>query len=484
MTDSKGMLHSANLPSVRVRVYFGVMLTLAALVAGGSSGAATTKASASASAFGVRVILPGKGTATAGGISAPPQAAASLVGWTHSSGAVSVDEIFAGTQATSSGGRGDARALTSVSAVTLFGGEITASSVNVRASAHATSSVAGGGLADSSVSGLTVLGAAVSPGVNARVPLGDWGYAVVLEQAVVKQNTQTRRGQRDFVSGLHVHLTAPHGGLPAGTEIFVGYAEAAASAPKQLSAPSPPPSPTPTPTLPPPSHSGPPPVVQPPPSGVRPQLTAGGYAFPVYGPSSFSDDFGAPRADTVWHHGNDIFAPRGAPILAVAEGALSLVGWNTIGGNRFWLRDMQGNEFYYAHLSAFSPVARDGAHVRAGDVIGFVGNTGDAEGTPPHLHFEVHPVDLLWKGYDGVVDPYPFLLAWRKQTDLAISVSGWTAPSGRAKAPPAVLLEAEDISTMSGLDAGEFSTLLEFGPLFGEGPTGPTIVEAKPGFSD
>jgi murein DD-endopeptidase MepM/ murein hydrolase activator NlpD len=484
MTDSNVTVHGANLPSVRVRVFCGVMLVLAALAAGGSSGAATTKAAASASAFGVRVIVPGTGTVTAGGISSPPQAAASLVGWAHSSGAVSVGEIAAGTEVTTAGARGVARALTSVSSVTLFGGEITASSVDVRANAHATSSVAGGSLADSAVSGLTILGAAVSPGVNARVPLGDWGYAVVLEQAVVMQNTNTHRGQRDFVSGLHVHLTAAHGGLPAGTEIFVGYAEAAASAPKQVSAPSPPPLTTPSPPPPPPSKSGPPPIVQPPPSGIRPQLTAGGYVYPVYGPSSFSDDFGAPRADTVWHHGNDIFAPPGAPILAVAEGTLFLVGWNTVGGNRFWLRDLQGNEFYYAHLSAFSPLARDGAHVQAGDVIGFVGNTGDAEGTPTHLHFEVHPVDLLWKGYDGVVDPYPYLLAWRKQTDLAISVSGWKPPNGRAKAPPAVLLEAEDISTMSGLDPGEFSTLLEFGPLFGEGPPGPEIVEAKPGFSD
>jgi murein DD-endopeptidase MepM/ murein hydrolase activator NlpD len=483
MTDSKVMVQGANLRSVRVRVLFGVAVSLAALVAGGSTGAATAKPAASASAFGVRVIVPGTGTVTAGAISSPPQAAASLLGWTHSSGAVSVGEISGGTQATSSGARGVARALTSVSSVTLFGGEITASSVDVRASANATASAAGGSLADSSVSGLTVLGAAVTPGVNARVALGDWGYAVVLEEAVVRQNTHTRRGQRAFVSGLHVHLTADHGGLPAGTEIYAGYAEAAASAPKQVSAPSPPPLPQPSPT-PPPPHSGPPPVVHPPPSGVRPQLTAGGYVFPVYGPSSFSDDFGAPRADTVWHHGNDIFAPRGAPILAVADGTLFLVGWNSIGGNRFWLRDMQGNEFYHAHLSAFSPLAHDGAHVHAGDVIGFVGNTGDAEGTPTHLHFEVHPVDLLWKGYDGVVDPYPYLLAWRKQTDLAISVSGWTAPSGQAKAPPAVLLDSEDISTMSGLDPDEFSSVLEFGPLFGEGPPGPKIVEAKPGFSD
>jgi murein DD-endopeptidase MepM/ murein hydrolase activator NlpD len=483
MTDSKVSVHNANLPFVRVRVVLGVVLALAALAAGGSTGAATSTSAASASAFGLRVVVPGKGTVTAGSIASPPQAAASIVSWSHSSGAVSVGEISAGTSATRSGGREVGRAATSVSAVSLFSGEITVDAVDLHATAHASASGAGGSLATSSLTGVTILGAAVSPVVNARVPLGDWGYAVVLEQAVVRENTSVRRGQRDFVVGLHVHVSVDHGGLPAGTEIFVGYAEAAATAPKSSSSPVPPPLPPPPSMPPPPSHPAPPPV-NPAPSGVKPQLTAKGYVFPVYGPSSFSDDFGAPRADTAWHHGNDIFAPPGAPVLAVADGTLFLVGWNAIGGNRFWVRDLQGNEFYYAHLSAYSPLARDGAHVHAGDVIGFVGNTGDAEGTPAHLHFEVHPVELLWKGYDGVVDPYPYLLAWRKQTDLAISVSRWTAPNGQAPAPPAVLLDAEDISTMSGLDPGEFSTLMNIGPLFGEGPLGPKIVEAQPGFSD
>jgi murein DD-endopeptidase MepM/ murein hydrolase activator NlpD len=467
-----------------VRVVVGVALALAALAAGGSTGAAKSGAAASASAFGVRVIVPGNDTVTAGSIASPPQAAASIVSWSHSSGGVSVGEISAGTNATSSGGRGVGRAATSVSSVSLFDGEITVDSIDLHATAQASASAAGGSLATSSLAGLTILGTALSPTVNARVPLGDWGYAVVLEQAVVRENTSMRRGQRDFVVGVHVHVSADHGGLPAGTEIFVGYAEAAATAPKSSPALEPPPLPQPPSTPPPPSHATPPPPVSPAPSGVKPQLTAAGYVFPVYGPSSFSDDFGAPRADTGWHHGNDIFAPRGAPVLAVADGTLFLVGWNTIGGNRLWLRDLQGNEFYYAHLSAYSPLARDGAHVHAGDVIGFVGNTGDAEGTPPHLHFEIHPVELLWKAYDGVVDPYPYLLAWGKQTDLAIGVSGWTAASGHAPAPPAVLLDAEDISTMSGLDPGEFSTLMNIGPLFGEGPPGPKIVEAKPAFGD
>ena len=66
---------------------------------------------------------------------------------------------------------------------------------------------------------------------NARVPLGDWGYLVVLEQAVVGGDS-TKNGRRVFVSGLHVHLSATHGGLPAGTDITVGYAQASATAPK------------------------------------------------------------------------------------------------------------------------------------------------------------------------------------------------------------------------------------------------------------
>ena len=98
--------------------------------------------------------------------------------------------------------------------------------------------------------------------------------------------------------------------------------------------------------------------------------------FPVFGDASFTDDYGAPRADTGWHQGNDLFAPTGTPVLAVADGRLSRVGINTLGGNRLWLTDEAGNAFYYAHLSAYAPAALEGARVRAGQVIAFVGNTG------------------------------------------------------------------------------------------------------------
>jgi hypothetical protein len=87
-------------------------------------------------------------------------------------------------------------------------------------------------------------------------------------------------------------------------------------------------------------------------------------------------------------------------------------------------------------------------------------------------------------GYDGVVDPYPYLVAWRRLVDLAFDVSGWTPPAGKAPPAAAVLLQADDISTLSGLDPGAFTSLLDVGPLFGEGPPPPKIVEAKPAFGD
>jgi murein DD-endopeptidase MepM/ murein hydrolase activator NlpD len=156
-----------------------------------------------------------------------------------------------------------------------------------------------------------------------------------------------------------------------------------------------------------------------------------GYVFPVAGDTSFSDDFGVPRT-TTWHHGTDIFASQGTPLVAVADGTLFNVGWNDVGGNRLWLRDGAGNEFYYAHLSNFSQLAREGASVRAGEILGFVGATGDAVGTSPHLHFEIHPPDLKELGYDGAVNPYPHLVAWRDGETAGgpSSVGDWVFPVG------------------------------------------------------
>jgi murein DD-endopeptidase MepM/ murein hydrolase activator NlpD len=194
-----------------------------------------------------------------------------------------------------------------------------------------------------------------------------------------------------------------------------------------------------------------------PPQNGTPALAGGPYVFPVLGASSFSDTWGAARATVAWHHGVDIFAPLGSPIVAVADGVLFSVGRNAIGGQRLWLRDRAGNYFYFAHLSAFSDAAAEGARVLAGTVIGYVGNTGDAEGTPYHLHFEIHPVSLLSLGYDGAVDPFPYVSAWRR-------LDGPGAGGGRATpAPPAaaILLGFTDISSAGGLSSASVDEMVD-----------------------
>jgi murein DD-endopeptidase MepM/ murein hydrolase activator NlpD len=464
---------------------------------GVSAATAAAPASSSGRAVGVRVVLADGAGESAAGVASPPAQSANAAGYTYE-GAISTGPLVSSSQAESAARSARAEGSTSVQSVSLFGGEITADAVLAKATARANGSGAQGSLGASSLSNLVVLGESVTPAANKSVSLGDWGYAVLLEQAVVRQNAD-RRGFRGFVTGLHVVLTAAHGGLRAGSEILVGYAEAAASAPKPAPAPAPAPPPPPPPPdpdeppkpdkpkpprdpvpQPPGSSPAPPPIVQSPPADVEPQLTAGGYVFPVYGPASFTDDFSAARALTGWHHGNDIFAALGAPVLAVTDGTLLLVGWNDVGGNRLWLRDAQGNEFYYAHLSAYSPLAEEGAQVKAGDVIGFVGTTGDAVGTPAHLHFEIHPRNLLWLGYDGVINPFPYLSAWRRLADLGFG--GWTPPPGEAPPPGAVLLQADDISAFSALGDESLASMLAPADLFGEALPGPQIVGAGPGF--
>ena len=97
-------------------------------------------------------------------------------------------------------------------------------------------------------------------------------------------------------------------------------------------------------------------------------------------------------------------------MLAVADGTVSRVGTLPISGNRLWLHTDAGDAFFYAHLSAFSPDAVDGRKVKAGTVLGFTGNTGDAEPTPPHVHFEIHPGGEA----KDAIDPHAILLAWQE----------------------------------------------------------------------
>ncbi len=451
---------------------------LAAMTAVGSARSEGGPADAKAAAYGVQVIVPGADGTVVAGVVGPPDAAASLPDFAYGDTAVTTGAVST-TATTTADQRADAVSTAAVDGVSLFGGEITIEHVEVKASGGASPDGADGSVGSSSVSGLVVLGQAVDAATLSRAELADWGYLVVLEQAVSREDADAF-GFSGSVAGVRIHLTADHGGLPAETEIVIGHAEASVRASKPLpaeveshiappdgpgavaAAPKEPGKATPS--------GAPPAIVRNPPANIKPKLTKKGYVFPVYGPAvPFTNDFGAPRADTIWHHGNDIFAPEGTPILAVADGELFLVGWNDLGGQRFWLRDGQGNEFYYAHLSAFSPLAIDGAKVKAGDVIGFVGNTGDAEGTPYHLHFEVHPRQLIDLGYDGVVNPYEYLLAWKRVQDIRVDpATSWVTDRGEAPPSPAVLLDVEDISATSGLEPEALQRVLEMPDLFAE----------------
>ncbi len=127
--------------------------------------------------------------------------------------------------------------------------------------------------------------------------------------------------------------------------------------------------------------------------------------FPIAGDCEFIDSWGYPRSGGRWHQGADIFATHGTPVVASENGTLDGVGSGTLGGIKLWVNGESGNEYYYAHLAAYAPDVRDGKKVRAGEVIGYVGDTGNAKGTSPHLHFEIHP------GGAGPANPFPLLKA-------------------------------------------------------------------------
>ena len=462
----------------------------AVLALTGSSGvsSAVANGTSSANAFAIQVSVPGRGGSTAGAVSGPPDAVGVGGAYAYPEDGSIAQASSVSSSVTASGPNASASA--TISGLSLLGGEVTVSSITVKASAHATPKAATGGTGGSAVNGLTVLGQGVAAGPGSSAAIGDYGSVTVLQQSGSSYGSNRKRGYNAGVTALQVHLNAEHNGIPAGTDIVVGYLDVAAEAlpPQPVGgtgdAPQRRPRPKPEkkettvqPTAPP---------VRGVPTDVIPRLTASGYVFPIYGSASFSNSFGAPRSDTGWHHGEDIFAPLGAPVLAVANGVVYSVGWNKVGGLRFWLQDLSGNEFYYAHLSAYSPLAVNGAQVRAGDVIGFVGNTGDAEHTPYHLHFEIHPASLLYRGYDGgAVAPYPYLMAWKRLTDLPFTaVAGWAPPladSSRAPRPGAILLQARDISSASGLDPGSLQRALRASDLESDGALAGAVPRGRAG---
>jgi peptidoglycan LD-endopeptidase LytH len=149
---------------------------------------------------------------------------------------------------------------------------------------------------------------------------------------------------------------------------------------------------------------------------IQPELLRGGtlkiahrtsaaFAFPVKGrtTSAVQSFFLDPRDNnTREHHGIDIFAPRHTPVLAVADGYVTSVATTPRGGHVVWIWHPERRQsHYYAHLQ--KQVVTTGTHVKAGDVVGYVGNTGNARTTPPHLHFGIYS-----RG-DGPINPLPWV---------------------------------------------------------------------------
>jgi murein DD-endopeptidase MepM/ murein hydrolase activator NlpD len=425
------------------------------------------KVAVSAEGIGITLLRPGHepqhlaASRPVVGVSAREQGA--HASW-QLAGVATVDRIT--TTARVAVGARSAAAQSRVERIDLLDGRIQLTNARIDAAAASTDGRAAGSITLAPTTTLLVDGVAHEPTLNERIAIEGVGTIIINEQAVVANaptgDAQTGPRYRTVGAIAHLRVTQDAAGLPAGSELVIGRVDAGVregkirridhadptvatpvpAAPVALTMPglqlgAPKPGETALPRR---------------PIGVRGSggaagvpASAGlrGYLFPILGSSNYVDTWGAARASTgVPHQGTDIFAEEGTPIVAIADGVLDRVGWNTIGGYRFWLFDGAGNSFYHAHLSAFSPLARDGARVRRGDVIGFVGHTGDAQYTPPHLHFEVHP------GNGEPTNPFAILNAWRKGVAVAIGV---LHGNGGDRIAPLALLNFSDISSSGGL---------------------------------
>lgn len=123
-------------------------------------------------------------------------------------------------------------------------------------------------------------------------------------------------------------------------------------------------------------------------AGGGPLPPVGGKVCPVGAPNAFTDSWGAPRSGGRSHQGADMFATHGTPLYALESGTIRTSD-NSLGGVSVHLAGASGDAYYYAHLS--QRTVASGQRVAAGDVVGAVGNTGNALSTPPHLHFQYHP---------------------------------------------------------------------------------------------
>lgn len=115
-----------------------------------------------------------------------------------------------------------------------------------------------------------------------------------------------------------------------------------------------------------------------------------------------ADTWGAPRGTGRRHEGQDIFAPRGTPILSATNGYIYQIGENNLGGQTVSVVGKGGRIYYYAHLDRYANGIEVGDRVTTRTVLGYVGTTGNAQGTPPHLHFGIYTMT-------GAINPLPLL---------------------------------------------------------------------------
>ncbi len=209
---------------------------------------------------------------------------------------------------------------------------------------------------------------------------------------------------------------------------------------------------------------------------LQPELLIGGQAtfritdyptlgFPVEGaiPSDIGSFWGDPRdGGDRMHEGVDIFAPRGTPVIAVSSGRVNRIGNGGLGGKTVWVRT-KNHALYYAHLDSIT--VEYGTFVGYGDTLGFVGNTGNARTTPPHLHFGIYR--------RGAVNPLPFIeppetrlqaVEVELQPDtrwgrISASLAN-VRPIPSTNLPPITSLRKNQIVGIRGATAGWFDVLL------------------------
>ncbi len=226
--------------------------------------------------------------------------------------------------------------------------------------------------------------------------------------------------------------------------------------------------------------------------------------FPVLGPTTYMDDFGAPRAGGP-HQGIDMLAPKRALALAAEAGKVKFWTSSATAGCMLYLYGASGTTYYYIHLNndltkrndnkgkcvagtAYAKGLKNGAKVAAGQVVGYVGDSGDANGLHPHLHFELHP------NGGKAVDPYQWLQSGQHllfasgrgtafTLDLRGTVSTVTADTLRVKATSVTAwpMRQGQALSLKLLVTVPSSAIVQTVKSMGKPGTAADLLDAKPG---